>query len=1146
MVNHQPFTNLIEILCNRAKYQSHLIALTFLEDGENREINVTYEELDLQAKLVAAQLQNIGISNKRALLLYPPGIDFIIAFFGCLYAEVVAVPLYPPKRNRNFCRLQTIASDSKPSIILTTSSLLANIKSKFTALRCLTTDNLVSNQAIVWQNTSIPNDRLAFIQYTSGSTRKPKGVMISHKNLMYNLATIHNSFEHTSESRGVTWLPLYHDMGLIGGVLQPIYSGFHVTLMSPVAFLQKPFRWLQAISRYQATTSGAPNFAYDLVCRQVKPEQLASLDLSCWEVAFTGSEPIRAKTLKRFATTFASCGFRSQAFYPCYGLAESTLFVSGGSKTAPYVIGHFERAAFEQNIIVETDKKQEGSRAIVGCGRSWFSQKISIVDPKLLTRCDANRVGEIWVSSDSVAQGYWNQKLLTKQTFDAYIINTGEGPFLRTGDLGFLHKGDLFVTGRLKNMIIIRGRNYYPHDIEFTAQQSHPALKPSSCAVFSIDMSGQERIIIVQEVKRRSLRNLQVEKVVRAIRQEVFREHNLQIYAVILLKPGKLPKTSSGKIQHYACKAAFYKGTLDKISESIVKNNLNDTIQPKLDIEELLLLSSDEQSELLANCVKQKISNKLDLDTSQINLQHSFIQLGLDSLMITQIKHQLEIDFGVELSLIDFFKETSVIQVANQILLQLNRSSACQLAAVAATHEYKKGNSLVEQSLEASVCPVSRNRILPLSLSQQRSFSLERFSTLFSHIPIALRISGSLEIDVLARSLKEIISRHEVLRTVFVNLHNQPNQSVIHEVFSDLQIIDIGEQANNEEIEIRRTAIKEFSKPFNLEESLLRFTLLRLKQKEYLFLITIHHMICDGWSVGIFLQELEILYKAFSKRKSSPLPKLFIQYGDYACWQNQWMQGKVLQAHLEYWKKQFSKTPKPLKLTTVQSNNLAQPLKGRTKSFTIPTFLTAQLKTLCRKKGTTLFMLLLTIFKILLFCYSEQEDLLVGVPFSGRNHVETHLLIGFFTNMLPLRTNISGNPTFEETLSRVRKVVLDAHTYQSLPYRQIKQIVHHKPSLNLMPFISVRFSFENFPLSTPTLSGLRVNQFPIETGFVKGALTLFIREQANQQLDCKFEYSCEMFSDTKIAHMIQVFRTLVEIVIVDSKICLSELRRKSL
>lgn len=567
------FSTFVELLSYRAQNQPQQKAYTFLRDGEIEETSLTFTELDQKARAIATYLQSVKATNQRVLLLYPPGLEFISAFLGCLYAGVVAVPGYPPRPNMKLSRLLAIVKDAEAMFVLTTKSLLANLENRFVedpelaAMRCLSTDDIDDNLSLDWQQPRLSTDNLAFLQYTSGSTGTPKGVMVSHGNLLCNQIAIALGFKHTQKTSHVIWLPLFHDMGLIGNVLQSLYLGTPSILMSPVAFLQRPLRWLQAISRYQATTSGGPNFAYDLCVSKITPEQRETLDLSSWDVAFNGAEPVRAETLENFANYFACCGFRREAFYPCYGMAEATLFITGGWKNDPPVLYPVDSAALEENRVVGVAKPQEGTKVIVSCGRTWLDEKIAIADPTNLTKCSDGNVGEIWVHGTSVAAGYWQRPEQTQETFQAYLTDTGEGPFLRTGDLGFLQDGELFITGRLKDVIIIRGQNHYPQDIELTVQKSHPALRPNCGAAFTIEQKGQQRLVIVQEVERVYLRRLNVAEVVGNITEAVAANHGLQVYATVLIRPGSIPKTSSGKIQRQACKRGFLDHSLSVVED---------------------------------------------------------------------------------------------------------------------------------------------------------------------------------------------------------------------------------------------------------------------------------------------------------------------------------------------------------------------------------------------------------------------------------------------------------------------------------------------------------------------------------------------------------------------------------------------------
>ena len=546
---------------------------------------LSYAGLDLRARAIGAALQHQGAAGQRALLLYPPGLEFVAAFFGCLYGGVVAVPAYPPRSARNLPRLLEIARDARPAIALTTAELKAAIGGLATqvpelaALRLLATDEVPVEEAAAWRDPGAAGSTLAFLQYTSGSTAAPKGVMVSHGNLLHNEEMIRQAFGQSAESVIVGWLPLYHDMGLIGNVLQPLFLGARCLLMSPIAFLQSPKRWLAAISRHRATTSGGPNFAYDLCVRKIAPADREDLDLSSWDLAFNGAEPVRAESMARFAAAFAGCGFRPSAFFPCYGLAEATLFVAGGaaagkSRGTPRAAA-FDRALLETGAAKPLPEGDPASRTLVSCGRAWHGQELAIVDPASLTRCPDRQVGEIWVRGASIARGYWKRPEATAETFEGHLAGAsaveGQEPFLRTGDLGFVDGGELFVTGRLKDLIIIRGRNLYPQDIELTVERSHPALRAGCGAAFSVEIGDEERLVVVQELERNEdipPAPETIEQIADAIRRAVAEEHEAQVHQVVLLRATSIPKTSSGKLQRRACRAALLGGKLEVLGVS--------------------------------------------------------------------------------------------------------------------------------------------------------------------------------------------------------------------------------------------------------------------------------------------------------------------------------------------------------------------------------------------------------------------------------------------------------------------------------------------------------------------------------------------------------------------------------------------------
>lgn len=589
--------SLVELLRYRASETPDKVAYTFLTDGQGSTQIFSYAELDYQARKIACLLQSYKLTGERALLLYPAGLEVITAFFGCLYAGVIAIPLpapNPSRLNRTLPRIQSVSDDSQPQVVLTTASLLAAIETGFEyapelqKIRWLATDNLPDEALTDWKQPPLAGSYLAYLQYTSGSTSKPKGVMVSHENIISNCEYARQVWDYQPDSISVHWMPYFHDYGLMDGIIAPLYNGIMVSLMSPLDFLKNPLFWLQTISRFKATHSAGPNFSYDLCVQRFSPEKCLGLDLSSWRMAANAAEPIRKDTLDKFAKTYAPYGFHKDNFYPSYGLAEATLVVS--ARPSP-TFCQVSISAYEQNLIVETNIEQRDSRTIVGCGQVLLDMKVAIVDPKKLTKCAPNEVGEVWISHSCVTQGYWQHPEETKQTFQAYLADTGEGPFLRTGDLGFLKGNELFITGRYKDLIIINGRNYYPQDIEFSVEKSHPTIRLGCTAAFALDFNGEEHVAIVAEVERRSKErlatytgkdkstrqgdveidafsnelylSLDTTKVFMAIREKIAEDHGLPIYGIALIKPGTIFKTSSGKIQRQACRKAFLQNSLN-------------------------------------------------------------------------------------------------------------------------------------------------------------------------------------------------------------------------------------------------------------------------------------------------------------------------------------------------------------------------------------------------------------------------------------------------------------------------------------------------------------------------------------------------------------------------------------------------------
>jgi amino acid adenylation domain-containing protein len=969
------------------------------------------------------------------LLLYPQGLDYIAAFFACLYAGVVAVPTYPPRRNRPDPRLTAIAIDAQATLILTTSEILSDIAPRLAHTpelknqQWLATDNLADESANVWQTPEIDSETLAFLQYTSGSTGTPKGVMVNHGNLLHNSEYIKQAFELSSDSVSVTWLPNFHDMGLIDGIIQPLYTGFLGVIMPSVSFIQHPLRWLQAISRYKATHCGGPNFGYELCVRKITQTQRKNIDLSSWSSAYNGAEPIRGETLELFTEAFKSCGFRANFFYPCYGMAETTLMVSGGQvKDAP-VFYAFQAKALEKNKIVEASEQTEKKVSFVGCGRSWLDTKIIIANPDSLTQCSDNEVGEIWVSGRSIAQGYWKRPHETKQTFHAYLADTGEGPFLRTGDLGFLKDGELFVTGRLKDLIIIRGQNYYPQDIELTVEKSHKALNAGGGAAFSVEKEGEERLIIVQEVQRTYLRKLNSKEVLEAIRQAVFEQHELPIYAILLLKPGQLPKTSSGKVQRRACREPF-------LAESfkIVGKWQPDISIPPASAKILQLLqqlknaaSLEEYRALLPTYLQEQVAVICQLDINQIDHTKNLIQIGLDSLMAAELGNRLMNDLNVNIPVVEFLENASIENLVEQVAEQWQKTRA----AINIDTPSQTASVFLSAIVSA---PEQRYQPFPLTDIQQAywmgrggTFELGNVST---HIYLELDCHG-LNLERLNEAWQTLIDRHDMLRMVVL----PTGQQHILEQVSPYQIalVDLHGQAPvTTQLEKIRQQMSHQVLPAD-QWPLFEIRATRLDEQRTRLHLSFDALMIDAWSLHCLVKEWSQLYQ----NPQLALTPLELSFRDYILTEQAWQETELYQRSLDYWFNRLDTLPPAPELPLAQNPaTLTQPrFKRHTAQLDPKSW--QRLKQRALEAGLTPSGVLFAAFSDILTVWSKQPQFTLNLTHFNRWPINTQIndIIGDFTSLLLLEINNSTPDTFV-----ARGMRLQRQLWQDFEHRDVSGV----------------------------------------------------------------------------------------------------------
>jgi acyl-CoA synthetase (AMP-forming)/AMP-acid ligase II/acyl carrier protein len=717
---------MLELLTSQATENPDGCAYVFLDDRDGMS-QISFGQLHRRAAAIAARLQLELKPGDRALLVYPAGLEFISAFFGCLYARIVGVPATYPKPKRPMPRLQRIALDCDAHVALSTGQTLTALDPDLLSADAATsqwiaTDELDDALADMWQPPIMDEEDLAFLQYTSGSTSDPKGVMVSHGNLLNNLECIRQAFgigefedDHLSQT-GVFWLPAYHDMGLIGGILTPLYMGGRSVLMSPTSFLQRPMRWLQAIHDYRATISGAPNFAYEYCVRRTTPEERAGLDLSRWRLAFCGAEPIRAETLQHFAEAFSPSGFRMASFYPCYGLAETTLLATGPDyRQEPRILTVNRAALAEHRVVPACGEPVPMTQRLVGCGAPVNDHKVVIVRPETSLECPAGEVGEILVQGPSVTLGYWECTEETEQVFGARVPGH-DGRFLRTGDLGFFRDGELFVTGRVKDVIIIRARNHYPQDIEQSAEEAHPAVLPG--AAFAVeDEDGEEQLVVVHQLDRQ-YRDADFDDIVRAIRRAIVEQHELDPHAIVLIRQTSLPITSSGKVQRNLCREQFLAGELKVVhswtnpapkttpaakhashshtdvhihSEGVSWSQNGEsasrvsgtTAQRWSDASQLphhaapTNLELDRAAERIETWLLEWLVARLALDPADVPRDRPFAEFGVDSLTAVELSQELEDEFKVPLPPIVAWNYPTPAALARYLAEQsLNPSSA--------------------------------------------------------------------------------------------------------------------------------------------------------------------------------------------------------------------------------------------------------------------------------------------------------------------------------------------------------------------------------------------------------------------------------------------------------------------------------------
>ncbi|HLX47123.1 MAG TPA: amino acid adenylation domain-containing protein [Streptosporangiaceae bacterium] len=1131
---------IVELLRWRAREHPGRTAYIFLADGETETARLSFAEADTRARAVAAELQRHGAAGERALITYPAenGDDYVVALLGCFYAGVVAVTCDAPRGRAGAERLAWIARDAQPRFLLGPPAGPDDPASGLklpAGLRHVHVAGVAGDAAAGWADPGLGPGALAIAQYTSGSTRSPRGVLVSHGNVMSNEWAIESLCEHDGASVFVGWLPLFHDMGLIANVLQPLYLGTASVLMPPSAFLAKPVRWLAAITRYRGVTSGGPNFAYDLCVSRVPPEQRATLDLSTWRCAFNGAEVVRAATINRFTAAFGPAGFAPETFFPCYGLAEATLIVTGAPRGVPPRTIRADQAELGRRQIAPAAPGAPG-RTLVSCGKPAPGTDVVIVDPEHRTRLPSGRLGEIWVAGPGVAGGYLNQPEESARTFDARL-GDGAQPFLRTGDLGALVDGELYVAGRLKDMIVIRGQNYYPHDLEWAAERAHPALRPSCGAAFAVDDGTGENLVIVYELAR-GHDDADIEEIASAVRRAIAAEYRIEPHTIALARSGSVPKTTSGKIRRGAARDAFRSGSLPLAGLSVRPaagapgGEAGDGAMP--DPALLTALGAREWAAALARVLARVIAARAG--AAELAEDQPLSTAGLDSLAAIEVQHIVQQRYAVELPPFTLLRDVSAVDVAADVAAAVAGRPAPADKAAGGGPSRARATAPADAPGQADGPTAG-----PLSAMQQALWFENELAPAGPAYTLvrALRLRGPLDLDAFRRATARVVARQPALRTRISADGGDLRQIVTDGIpLHEEHLREPGEPALTEWLAAAA------SRPFlRTAEPLARVTLLRLAGDDHVLVLAAHHAVADLWSLTVVIRELTALYAEETLGTPAGLPPLRTSPARHAAAELAMLgsaEGEELRA---YWAARLHGAPAALELPLDRSRPAARMFRGATCPVRISAGLTARLNELSHAHRTTLFTTLITAYQVLLGRLSGQRDVIVGTLASGRDRAEVANLAGCFINLVPIRAAIDGAEPFASLLDRARTQVLSDLAHSGLPFSSLVAALAPARTPGRPPLVQALLVFQPghgsaedaaraLTLGGPATmrcAGLEIETVPVPQPWTHHDLTVNLAD-AGGEVTGAFEYDAALFGQPTIAALAGRFTQLLDAV----------------
>lgn len=1110
-----PASDLVSVMKVHVGQRPQQVAVRFLADGEASARELTYAALDLRARRFAAVLRKHGAPNDRVLLMLQTGLDYVVSFFACQYAGMIAVPAYPPEalQSGHVERLRSMSKDCMARIAVLDQALHASFggaRSAFSlgGATLVSPDEGGENDGFCIDQAD--PDALSFLQYTSGSTSAPKGVMVSHANVCANVSAMSRGMGCRAGDRMFSWLPLYHDMGLIGGVLMPVLCGFHVTLISPLHFLERPARWLAGIARERATVTGGPDFAYRLCTDRVRDAQLAGLDLSSLRVAFCGSEPIRQTTFDGFAARFAAHGFDPRAMYACYGLAEATLFMTGVEVCTGAPETRFSASALAQRSPVALPPVDDGDgKAVVGCGVTALGHALAIVDPDTRERLPERRVGEVWCSGPSITHGYWQNPEASAAVFldDAPGF---PGRWLRTGDLAFVDGGQLFFCGRRKDMIVLRGENVYPQDLETMLADRVEWLRRGRVTAFAVEAAdGAEAIGVAAEVPRGRARQAAPETIFAAIAAALGEAFQYEAALILLLEPGDLPRTSSGKLQRSACVSAWRSGTLVPFAVCDARAE-----RPQHGPMDALVTSACAAAPTpTAQAVAQVWSEVLDVPVPRAS--DDFFALGGRSLLALKVASRLRARLGRDVPLGLLFSHPTLASLA---------------AALDAWW--------AAPSRAAGPVPVLTRRSAsdaPLSLPQERLWmlwQLEPDSPAYN-ISAALSLTGPLDAAATKSALDALVRRHEMLRTRFDDSGDAARQTIVPvEHAAQAWRWETAEMRDATPIEFDAQLRRRAREPFDLTRGpLFRATLFARGSERNVLHFVMHHIVSDGWSINVLLRDFAAGYREALHGDMPALSAPPVQYADYAAWQRERFSadgGKQLDAQLDYWRGRLAGYDAPLDLPGAHERGRPYDPRAARVAARIPATLAGRLEALARAENATLFVVLLAAFVALLSRYSGAQDVVIAVPVAGRDRLETEDLIGFFVNTLAMRAFVKGAKPFAALLREVRDDSIDAQANADVPFERVVTALQSARRASGNPLVQIKFVLHDEFDTALNIDGVHCALVDADASDARFELALDVVREGADGLHCVFAHAAELYDDAFVAQFARHYVDLLE------------------